>query len=303
MAFRIEADEKLPEGIRRIACEQIERASLLLAPPVADRDEAIHNVRKCFKKIRGTLRLVRDEIGEEVYTFENRCFRDLGRKLAAARDVASMMGAAEMLLKRNESRPGTLVVQAVLDRLKSERDGDDGGISEIDQAIAEVHRELEEALERAKEWPVERNRFAAIDGGLKRIYRMGRRAFFEATSDPTMKNLHEWRKEVKYLWYCARILERMWPEIFDAMTHELHALADDLGDDHDLAMLRQRVHDRPELVDNEIDIALLFSLIDERRDSLQESAKSRGARIYSEQPKRFIRRMRTYWKAWQEDER
>src|SRR2546430_2187504 len=99
MAFRIEEDEKLPEGIKRLAHEQIDHARSLLTPPVVDRDDAIHNVRKCFKKLRAILRLVRDEIGEEVYEFENRFFRNLGRRLATQRDFMSVIGATEKLLK------------------------------------------------------------------------------------------------------------------------------------------------------------------------------------------------------------
>jgi hypothetical protein len=85
MGYRLEADEPFPKGIKRIAREQLDRAVQQLTE-AEDRDEAVHEARKHFKKIRAVLRLVRDEIGEEVYKPENVCYRDAGRELAPVRD-------------------------------------------------------------------------------------------------------------------------------------------------------------------------------------------------------------------------
>jgi CHAD domain-containing protein len=295
MAFRIEEDERLPHGIRRVACEQVDRAIASLTPPIADQEKAIHDVRKQFKKLRAILRLMRDELGDDLYRSENRFFRDLARKLSGHRDVTSLIESLDRLAKKGEGK-GAAVAAAVRDRLAAEQKSAEA--DEQSQTLAEVREALADACSRIGEWPLERNRFAAIDRSLKRIYRNGRRAFSESNSEPSVKNLHEWRKEVKYLWYCGRILEPMWPEVFEAMVHELHQVADDLGDDHDLAMMRQLLHDREDLADDPEDRGLLIHLIDEERSRLQELAKARGSRIYSERPKTFIKRMRTYWKAW-----
>jgi CHAD domain-containing protein len=296
MAFYLTEGESLSSGLRRVAIEQIDRACESLAN--SDRDEAIHAARRCFKKLRGLLRLVREEIGEDIYELENRCFRDLGRRLAGQRDIASVREAVQRLLKEPYDEASLQLLHR-LDESLTEHLGKRTGVGgNLDDIITDVVSQLGEARTRAEEWPLERNRFAAIDRGLKRIYRDGRRAYGVITGDPTDENLHEWRKQVKYLWYCARILERSWPQLLHAMIHELHALSDALGDDHDLAMLRTLLRRHTELAGGDEPAGRLLALIDTQRAALQEKAKSLGSRIYSERPKPFIRRMRTYWKTW-----
>jgi CHAD domain-containing protein len=211
--------------------------------------------------------------------------------------MTSLIEALDKLVKGGEGKEIAIAL-SVRDRLAAERKSGEAHGHEQSRLLADVRESLAEARGRIEEWPLERNRFAAIDRGLKRIYRDGRRAYAESTGEPSVENLHEWRKQVKYLWYCARILEPMWPEVFEAMVHELHVVADDLGDDHDLALVRQLLHHREELIDDPEDRGIVIHLIDERRAKLQEMAKARGSRIYSERPKAVIKRMRTYWKAW-----
>jgi CHAD domain-containing protein len=299
MAFYLTEGEVLPDGLRRVAIEQIDHACKSLAE--GDRDEGIHAARRCFKKLRGLLRLVREEIGDDIYEFENRCFRDLGRRLAGQRDIASVREAVQRLLNEPYDETSLQLFQRLDDALAEHlgKRTSDGG--NLDALLEDVVAQLAEARARAEEWPLERNRFAAIDRGLKRIYRDGRRAYGVVIGDPTDENLHEWRKQVKYLWYCARILERSWPQMLHAMIHELHALSDALGDDHDLAMLRALLRDHTELAGGDESAGRLLGLIDTQRAILQEKAKSLGSRIYSERPKPFIRRMRIYWKAWREE--
>ncbi len=74
MGFRLQRGEAVNEGVRRIAGEQLEKAIAEIQNTELDRHEAVHQVRKRFKKIRGLIRLVRPAF-EETYDRENaRCF-------------------------------------------------------------------------------------------------------------------------------------------------------------------------------------------------------------------------------------
>lgn len=88
--------------------------------------------------------------------------------------------------------------------------------------------------------------FRALRGGLKRTYRRGRTGRKRAFAAPTTERLHEWRKRVKYHWYHVRLLQNVWPEPMKVRRRELKVLADLLGDDHDLAVLRQLLLSAPE---------------------------------------------------------
>ena len=65
MAYHLKTGERVPDGIRRTAREELESAANQLEGRAgATRDEAIHEARKSIKKVRGVLRLMRPELGE-----------------------------------------------------------------------------------------------------------------------------------------------------------------------------------------------------------------------------------------------
>jgi hypothetical protein len=55
MSDRLEANETVPEGIRRIVLEQIAQALQQMRPETRNKGKAVHDARVCFKKIRAAL--------------------------------------------------------------------------------------------------------------------------------------------------------------------------------------------------------------------------------------------------------
>jgi hypothetical protein len=82
---------------------------------------------------------------------------------------------------------------------------------------------------------------------------------------------------------------------------DAHLLSDLLGDDHDLALLRETLQNAGPALAVEVDSVL--ALLDHRRAQLQTQAMLLGERLYAEKPKAFRRRMRAYWKAWRAETR
>jgi CHAD domain-containing protein len=147
------------------------------------------------------------------------------------------------------------------------------------QAASAAVAILTEARKRVPEWPLERDGFGALEDGLERTYRRGRRDWRNALKDPSTENLHEWRKRVKDLWYHFSILQESWKPVMTALADEAHELSDRLGDDHDLAVLL------------DFGAESLEPLIVRRRAELQEEAFAYGARLYADRPKEFVRRI------------
>lgn len=88
MAFYLRDRESVAVRFKRIANEQAKKALFQVTVVIQqDPSEAVHDARKRFKKIRALLRLVRDQLGEDVYQSENACFRALGRRLSDVRDA------------------------------------------------------------------------------------------------------------------------------------------------------------------------------------------------------------------------
>jgi CHAD domain-containing protein len=116
----------------------------------------------------------------------------------------------------------------------------------------------------------------------------------------TTADLHEWRKQVKYLRYQFHLLEPLWPAIIGELADQAHALTEYLGEDHDLAVLEQRIRggDR-KLLDDQTRGALL-ALIERCRRRLQDKAFVLGQRLYEERPAQLRRRFGQYWRTWRD---
>jgi hypothetical protein len=107
--------------------------------------------------------------------------------------------------------------------------------------------------------------------------------------------LHAWRKRVKDLWYHERLLAPICGPSTSGQAEDAHRLADLLGDDHDLGVLRQTL--TRDHIAVAVDLDAVVSLIDHRRADLQTEAVQIGKRVYAEKPKAFRRRMRRSWNA------
>ena len=99
------------------------------------------------------------------------------------------------------------------------------------------------------------------------------------------------RKRVKDLWYQLRLIRDADKHVLGALADHAHDLSDHLGDDHDLALLREEVQRRLDAFASPADQRHLLQEIDQRRGELQFAAISLGERIYAEKPKKFTNRL------------
>src|SRR5262249_16472345 len=138
----------------------------------------------------------------------------------------------------------------------------------------------------------------ALEGGLKRVYAQGRDALEASAADATTENLHEWRKQGKYLWHQLQLLEPVWPETMKELADQSHHLTQLLGANHDRAAPPDRGPAAPDSFGGDSPLETLLALIARRRDELQAEAFSLGQRLYTDRPKEFVRRIHGYWKEW-----
>jgi CHAD domain-containing protein len=296
MSYRLNANESFPEGIKRIAREQLDQALEQLTE-AEDRNEAVHEARKNFKKIRAVLRLVRDEIGEEVYKPENVCYRDAGRRLAPVRDSFVQVETLDLVTTYFAETLAHDAFDALREALVQWHEETQHRLLAEEGAADEVVVTLAEARARIDDWPIEHNDTAAFHGGLRRVYKRGRNRLVDGTHAPGAAILHEWRKRVKYLWYHVRILQPTWPDPLEELGAELHDLSSILGDHHDLAVLRETVIEEARGGDGPT-VQSLTGLVEQRQAALQSAAWPLGRRIYAEDPDAFVARIQEYWTIW-----
>ena len=303
MSYRFQEHETVPDGVKRIALEQIDKAlELTTAGSKAGEnlDKAIHDTRVSCKKLRGLLRLVRFELDDETFKTENVYCRDANRRLSSVRDTAALVETVDKLIERFADQLAEPAFQTMRKSLTRSRNKAQFNKK---KALAEVKKTLTEARQRVDKWPLENDNFSALSKGLKRTYKQGRLGLATAFEQQSVENFHEWRKQVKYLWYHMRLLQPLWPALLQQLADEIKLLSDYLNADHDLAMLREWVLEQPRNADDLTEIEALMALIDQRRGELQVLAQLLGTRLYVEQPEVFKNRFYEYWRAWRSEQR
>jgi CHAD domain-containing protein len=295
MAYRFEADEDVREAIVRCAREQLDHAVGELSEGIGDDPVgAVHSARKAVKKERSLLRLARGAMPRDQRRRENRALRDAARELSGVRDADVMIETVAHLSDHFAGQLPESAFAKIAEQLKQERDAGRGQPtgSALD---ADAVQELGAVRLRIDDWQLTQGGWSAIESGLLRSYRQGRDAFAGARGEASLEDLHAWRKRVKDLWYQERLLTPICGPATRGQAKDAHRLADLLGDDHDLGVLRQtltRGH-----IGVAVDLDAIVTLIDHRRGELQAEAIHIGQRIYAEKPKAFRRRMRRSWDA------
>jgi CHAD domain-containing protein len=295
MSYRLKDHETVPDGIKRVVLEQMDTILHAAQAASGNQDNAVHDVRTSLKKIRAMLRLVQHEIDGDVFHQENVRFRDAGRRLSAVRDAAVMIETFDKLMERFSAQ---LAADAFTELRKALRRSSTTRRVEKQNALIVVTKTISAARRRVEHWPIDHDGFSALGPGVESAYKRGRRSLAQAVDQPSVENFHEWRKQVKCLWYQIRLFKPIWPRVMEQFADELKALGDYLSDDHDLAILRERVLEQAERLDDRTALEALVALIDQRRGELQVEAKHLGARIYAEKPRAFVGRLQAYWQAW-----
>ncbi|MGB0121358.1 MAG: CHAD domain-containing protein [Solirubrobacterales bacterium] len=292
-AYRLKSKETPANGIRRIAIGRADKALEGLSR-VGDqeRERAVHEVRKNLKKLRSSLRMVKDELGDDQYRKQNKLFRDAGRELSGSRDAAVKVETLNQLVK--DARRGLPARPVTQWRSVLATEAEPGSV-DGDDHVETATGMIVEGRKGVEGWSLDVDGSALVEKGLTRSYSRGRKAMKDAKKDPTPANFHEWRKRTKDLWYQLRIVRKSWPSLLGETADLVHELADLLGDHHDLAMLAEDLDGRDF---QKAERRELEKEIERQQSGLADGAFSLGERIYAEKPKHFQRRLAAYWEAW-----
>jgi len=288
--FRLAADERAGDGVRRVARGQLELATDHLAGD--EPAEAVHEARKSLKRVRAVIRLARDHLGDEVYRRENRMVRDTGRSLGAARDAEVLLETLDDLIGDHREDVGNRAFAGLRAAFDHDAQSARERIAGAAMAVDGVRANLDTARDRVGTWLLPGDADAgALAPGFERIYRRGRRALKAARRDRGDEQLHELRKRAKDLWHAAQVMRPVDPKRMRRLGRGAHRLSDLLGDDHDLAVLTQAARERPTAL-RPGELALLTQLAERRRKGLQREALARAKRLYRRKPKAWRKRIR-----------
>ena len=112
MSYRLRPDRPLTTEVARIARGQYESAIDILYHEKAGRYQAIHDARKCFKRLRGLFRLVRDA-QPDLFAAENARVRDIAATLSLVRDATALVETMDRLLEHEATDANRVTMAAI----------------------------------------------------------------------------------------------------------------------------------------------------------------------------------------------
>ena len=290
MAFRLKLREPLPEGVKRVFCEQIDSALHLCRSPAKERGVTVHEVRKHLKKLRAAMRLAIGAVGKNCHAEENRCVRNIGRLVSDLRDAQVRLQTFIQLRKRPKNS-GKQVFSRTEELLLLERESFSAAFAGWQrQAIPQ----LENVKTRLMNWPLDDLNWKQICNAVCKTYRRGQRALAKAIDDPEPENFHAWRKRVKDVWYELRILQPLNRTVLEEMARDAEVLGELLGSEHDLHFLRARLEKEGGDEAFADELAQLQKLITKRCKRLRGDALELGRRFYAEPYKAFAKRISVF---------
>jgi CHAD domain-containing protein len=275
----------LMRGARRALVAQLDQAVAGLEDP---RRSSIHEIRKKLKRARAALRLLRDCLGEAVYRRENSLLRDAARPLTPARDAKVLFETLRYHdPKKGRANPGAFM-RRFYRVLGERRRAAKIGLREAD--LVRVAAGLLALKRRAAALPDARLAQTPAGASLKRAYKSARKAFTRVRRQRTDECLHEWRKQTQYFANEIEIVRGLLPKRFAKSHKRARKLAEQLGDDRDLALLTEEVfqHAKGAQAPSHDDTVQEFlGHLAGRRKALQRKAFRLGRRLYSSKARRY----------------
>jgi CHAD domain-containing protein len=292
MSYRLFVERELADEIRRVAREQIDAALDGLAPS-SESEGGVHEARRRLKRLRTLLRIVRGALGD-VYTRENRRFRDVGRALSDVRDAQ----VARETFDRIFPAPRSAEVASLRDRLSMDLGAAAARGEPRERRLRSLRKELVAGRREVARWPLQGLKgFDSLADGIAQSYRRGREGLRGAEDRGAPEDFHEWRKRVKYHRDHIRLLQDTWRGPLKARRRSLGRLSDLLGEAHDLFMLRERLVRLEEEAGVAGSETRALANLDGRRRALESGALPTGRRLFVEKPKRLVRRLHVCWDA------
>jgi CHAD domain-containing protein len=287
MSSRLKHKEAPGQALRRVCRRHVDQALTCLRR--AHQPEGVHEVRKEIKRLRAIFRLTRGSRSQNDHRKTAKSMRLAAKPLAASRDARVTRKAFETLVGRKARQFPNLqsaLKTYCLHAARSFKNQDFGALARL--ILKKAGGQLDDLKPKRAGW-------AEIKTGLKRSYARGRDACELARLKPEPGHFHEWRKEVKNLWYQLDFLCPDWPPKTKEMLKGLEKLGEQLGDEHDLVLLESFAKEHREFSQETV---ALQRLIDARRRRLGVRIRQLGSRLYATSPELVCAQLEQDWKAW-----
>ncbi len=299
MAFRLQPDDTVGKEIFRLLQEQMTRAIRAAGDKRYPAAERARRARVACKKIRAALELVRCHAPKR-FKRECRWFRDAARSLADIRDEGAVLSTLQRLHRStaHHVRINPRSFRHIREALDAHHRHHSGATVKAEAVLQTFCHKLKTERARPEHTKLKgakQDGFAFIDAGFRRSYARARTTFYEANESANDEALHTWRKRTKTHLNQCRLLERTCPGILPPRVRELKRLTSLLGEEHDLAVLRERIGDTVFLTRDQPTVSLILQQTARRLAALRSKALAMGQTLFCEGPRGFVTRVETNW--------
>jgi hypothetical protein len=292
MSYRLDPAMPMSEALRRVAFAELEIAHGALATP-PERHSGVHSARKCLKRLRSLLLLVRPGMPEPAFLTLTDRLAQIARGLAAARDAVALTDAIDKLERETGAGPGLAPLHSLRAWLHKRRHAAEQNLER--SAASAAIRGLLEIRPAFAGLAVYPDDFRSLSKGLRQCYRSTREAFRHAFASERDEELHEWRKGVQHHWRQMQLLAPCWPSELSTRAEAARSLSQVLGDDHDISLLIRLISTPTMMFGTPDETAAFLKRCRRRHKALRKEARAQGERLFAERARPFAERIETYW--------
>nr|WP_321357954.1 CHAD domain-containing protein [uncultured Draconibacterium sp.] len=292
-SLEIKEREYFEEGIFRVL-DKLHSDSAKFITSTKRQHYYIHEVRTNIKKIRGLLRLLRHEIGEDSYNEMNSYYRDLAQEVAPLRDDTSQIELLQEIKVKLRNPAVTKALNKIISQHRRNRKKafdhfkESGHAEDIKQMILSL-RQMMHSLDFAGD-----PEFFILKS-LQDIYKRARGAFETTEFLNDDEIYHYWRKQVKYLTYHLMLLNKAWPNSIRAYISDLSLLGSTLGKLHDFDLFQEAIKNKTISTPDKDSRKKLMRYLYNRRSVLRKRVQALGEQCFAESSDAFALRIFENW--------
>lgn len=243
-------------------------------------DRQVHQLRLSVKRLRASWWLLQSSVPPDQFRAAQQRLKRIHRSLAGARDERVVASTAAKLAAKAPKKKTRAALEALGEEFAQRASHRRQQQISLDVVAQEFQEES--SVWRELDFPD-----AVDDAVLKayaRTYRHGRDLGRQALAGRDVKDMHEWRRWVKFTYFHLDLIEGVLDEDNLARRWYLDKLGEALGRHNDLDMLRSRL---PEAGLSERDVARVDKLAAARMGVYRKRARKLYVRAYGPKPKEF----------------
>jgi CHAD domain-containing protein len=286
----LHSQETLRNGLLRVVDVLTDSAVDSLSHQSQNGGQDIHQVRTTIKRLRALLRLIRPAVDPAFFNRENARLRTAAGLLSFARDAEVARETLKTLPVSNQSDQDA--VRSVLSGFESNVELP----NDVEQTVAEVKRRLEQTRRNFQRLKLGGSEREILERGLRAVYRQGRNRMKDAIELREDNAFHRWRIRAKNLYYEIEFLESVWPNRLQGLISRLSKLQDEIGRDHDAAVLHAWLKKTPENFGGSETVQRVLGHLDSQSKKLRKRVVPLGRKIWREKPRRFARQVVRHWR-------